>query len=425
MSGLSFKDEGGMDARSESVGDVAMKVESYDRRAKSLNGMNVETGEAMSIRLAVREEFARFYVPGDRSLDSKLEIADAKMSNRQSMNDVYRRAGDDGVVLLSQVKQLASGEHIARWPNAMVTQPDNEAFLQGAVRLVQRDKRDADGSASGQKTVSMSAYFPEAARPLYDLKKTDFDSMMSGRAPGMDAPLPRVTVVAVELDGQVKGSALFQPSTKEAGIENGIDAAMSRRVNKYSAMAATVVAAQTGKAFDSLDLSDGGINEVRRQFLGRLYDAVQSKDVNVAVFEGLQSHMMPKIRGNLLNEDHKANAMLDRGFFDAKFVLRLDPSWEDNSSPVVTTVVSDGFLGPKTDQQTNLDDLAARAIDRIAGAPRIDPQADKVSQAAPVAGKPSGEKAAEGPGSQSSPSQQKEREPELTGVDASPSFSPG
>lgn len=395
---LSFSDLLGKNANSKSdasrnYGNVHVLVEDYVRdegkRVVAVQGINLKTGEEVTIGLANRELFARMYMNQTEDLSIRLEAAGKMLARRPPLAEFGASRGNKavpagGVLSIDEVrKDYGSGKLYGRWPAGLVHIPEEEVPLLGSFEV-----RKFVGTDPATNNRYESAYIqhvrPHDAVPAQRASREVLDRMLSGQLAGTEAPMRTSVSVAIALGEDVRTYTLRTVMRKE-GRDNvptpGAEAAVSAEQKMPAAVAAVAVAAAARLPFDTIGLSsdiDGGLRDRLRD----LYDGIASGEVRASYMPGAtlspSKHTTTSFLGYKTNDagervtarTQEAN-LVGRGYFDAVAGLRYVTRSGDTVEPVVKAIRPDDRLPAKDHPafvRLDLQAIGERAFERAYGA---------------------------------------------------------
>ena len=395
---LSFGDLFGKTSSSKlntgrNYGNVHVLVEDYVRdeskRVVAVQGINLKTGEEVTIGLANRELFAKMFMNQTEDLSVRLEAAGKMLARRPPLAEFGASRGNKavpsgGVLSIDEVrKDYQSGKLYGRWPAGLVHIPEEEVPLLGSFEV-----RKFVGTDPATNDRYESAYIqhlrPQDAVPAERASREVLDRMLSGRLAGTAAPMRTSVSVAISLGEDVRTYTLRTVMRKE-GRDNvptpGAEAAVSAEQKMPAAVAAVAVAAAARLPFDKIGFSSDIDGDLRSR-LRDLYDGIASGEVRASYMPGAtfspSKHTTTSFLGYKTNDagervtarTQEAN-LVGRGYFDAVVGLRHVTRSGDTVEPVVKAIRPDDRL-PATNHpafvRLDLQAIGERAFERAYGA---------------------------------------------------------
>ncbi len=373
---LSFGDFLGKNSTSKpdtgkNYGNVHVLVEDYVRdeskRVVAVQGINLKTGEEVTIGLANRELFARMYMNQTEDLSVRLEAAGKMLARRPPLAEFGASRGNKavpagGVLSIDEVrKDYGSGKLYGRWPAGLVHIPEEEMPLLGSFEV-----RKFVGTDPATNNRYESAYIqhvrPHDAVPAQRASREVLDQMLSGQLAGTKAPMRTSVSVAIALGEDVRTYTLRTVMRKEGRDyvpTPGVEAAVSAEQKMPAAVAAVAVAAAARLPFDKIGFSsDIDIDGDLRDRLRVLYDGIASGEVRASYMPGAtlspSKHTTTSFLGYKTNDagervearTQEAN-LVGRGYFDAVAGLRYITRNGDIVEPVVKAIRPDDRLPSK------------------------------------------------------------------------------
>ena len=367
---LSFDDLGMRKSpASENYGNVHILVEDYVRdkngAATAVQGVNLKTGEEMTVALADRDRFAKLYGRKGQDQSMRLANADKLIANRVPLADYGAARGAKkidvgGVLSIEDVrKDYSTGELVGRWPKGIVVDPQVEAVSLGSFEIKQRQRKNVQPGE-----LEYSAFFvqsrPKEAVSAENASREVLDDMLSGKLAGTDAPMRTMVSVSFPLQGEVKTFVLRSPVQFKEDINEvfpGVEAAVSTGHNKYTAVAAVAVAAAADVPFDTVKTS-GDVDPALRQRLRDLYDGIQQGEIKASYMPGATFAPTKNVTlalyglktnkaGGVEEAATRERNLLDRGYFEGVVSLLHVTMNGKTVEPVVKTIQPDTYLAAK------------------------------------------------------------------------------
>lgn len=276
-------------------GNIHVQVEAYIRDEKTniavaVQGINLKTGEEVTIGLADGDRYARFYTSADDDMSIRLEAAKKATRLRSTIGEYAGKNGNksvpaDGVITFSDVRRDHSDQRLyGRWLNAVTTDPNTEIALKGAFQVNSFRAKDRNGDAF--TSYYIQGTFPDRAKAGEDLTRDDVDMFLSASLLHTDAPLRTNIAVTVALYGEVETWVLKSPMVRQEDgsviTASGLEAALSAGLNGNDALAGAAVAATVGIPFDQIKFGEKADVDACVQ----VYDFVASGEAKVVVTPG-------------------------------------------------------------------------------------------------------------------------------------------
>jgi hypothetical protein len=324
--------------RSNNLDHVSLEIESFDRDNNTFNGVNIETGEQMSIRMASADEMARLYAPRRIETDAERQSWGERQVAKQPTAKEQSRKGDiGGVIQMQNVKELPNGDHIARWNNYVSTSPEDQTAFKAEVEIFHRERKDNDGTTRNWrdvKAVLIDESFP-AEDPAAAAKIENLLSNNSQRELPMDFSVrtAAVVVLTVDDDPEKRYGRVFTEFDKESrqpvfGAEHNITRPTT---SGYEAIGQTALAAVMDIPFEKLQHSKVDREKFDPEFARAVYDAVQSGDVKVSIAPQIQANVMQHLDDALVREKDQGKGLANRGFFSAHVGMEKGGLKEDSN----------------------------------------------------------------------------------------------
>lgn len=230
----------------KNLGDVILHVESVDADARSLTGVDMRSGEELTISLAQADEIAKYFTSRNdsRPYEERVEAAQNRIKRRPDIQ-MDGKIGEGSVVRFENTRSyLVDGDvkNVAMWPEALARNPEREAVVVASVEANLRN----DGKPF------LKLYDDANPKALSDF---DLDSAFNGDFKGKPMATSGVVVTVRDENGATITSSLYTDfrSKADPSIESALNS--GNGIDKYEVMAAAVVAASTGRDFDDLKLS--------------------------------------------------------------------------------------------------------------------------------------------------------------------------
>lgn len=378
--------------RNERLGNIAITVESFDRDTNTVHGFDPKTGEELSIRMATREEFADIYVNRDRftTEESRRQQAINQTRRQPTVGGMANNVAGDTVVLQMQsVVRKPDGELVARWMNALNTQPEIDAYRPGYIDVhIPKSNEETKGAYERRFASVVFTDDTEAAT------MAALDHMTSNRIRGLEGNVLegriRSAVMVAVSDGLNTDTALLRTAydreTKD--FVAGGAALLEQPATKFSWKAQTALAAMVDKPFRELRFND----DVSKDEAAEIYQAVQDGYVSVAITPAVQADLMPQITDKIVKlensaakDDGATARMSGRKFYEADISFRSMPAKDDFPATTnIKEIMTTGFLKPENDPNhvaIRLADLGAQSIVKAGGHDAlVKPEAKQAAQ---------------------------------------------
>lgn len=246
------------------LGDVVLQVESINQDEQSVSGVDLRTGEELTISLAKPDEIAKFFTSRNdsRPFEDRLDDAASRVKRRPDI--VMGGKIEEGSVLrLENTRSFEVGgevKHVAMWPEALARNPQREAVVIAAVEASIRQ----DGKPF------LKLYDTDAPSRLSDF---DMESAFTGDFKGRPMATSGIVVTARDENNDTYTSTLFTDFRSKASpsIESALNS--GNGIGRYEVLAAGVVAASTGKMFDELNINPR-VPEVEVARARQVYDDI-------------------------------------------------------------------------------------------------------------------------------------------------------
>lgn len=391
---FSFKRPSSVGSKSKSLGNIALEInsvsEDVDPSKNKITGTNIETGEELTIRLATKEEFARYLVSTRISAPAERQAAaERSIGNRASVSTVTNKSSDGAVVQFDDVRSTPQSGNIARWAGSLTTNsprfpPETAATISAEITTFQYKDAATQVEKTGTKLTGILKNEAFAGDDPDAIERVR--SALEGNVGNLPALKKAGVLVAVTEPGNDNDKFYAVLSTQkdgDRGVITGLDENITRSpVGRFEALAQTALAAVAQINFDDLDSSKSSPDE--RDWLRGMYDAIQSGDLNISIAPSFEATLMPRVQERLHNAAKNSNGMLDRGFFDANIGIRAgaprqgrDGDYDAN----IREVKPSGFLENKNSDsfvRARLGAIASQVVDIVdqSRARRSDPQAE-------------------------------------------------
>lgn len=228
------------------LGDVVLQVETIDEEARAVTGVDMRTGEELTVSLAQPDEIAKYFSGrnDNRPYEERVEAAKNRIKRRPDI--LMDGKIEEGSVLRfenTRSYQVDGGvKNVAMWPEALARDPQREAVVVAS----------AEANIRNDGKPFLKLY--DDANPQR-LSEVDFNTAFNGDFKGQPMATSGVVVTVRDENNSTITSSLYTDFRSKA--DPSIDSALNsgNGIDKYEVMAAAVVAAATGRDFDDLNLS--------------------------------------------------------------------------------------------------------------------------------------------------------------------------
>lgn len=364
----------------ENIHSVSLKIEEIADGGRTATGVDIASGEVMTISLATVDEWARVGVNPRQFTNQEDRDAKAKKDLRKqpSLSDV--KPGN--IMNFQQVKKLnrEGGRMIAKWTNALLNDPEREAAFSAQVKV---EIKNADNPASERREITaFMMNDTQAANPQSVGAALSRMTAEAGDEPMADARLARpllVTIVANDEASTPQVATVFPTWDGEAkDHKQGVDSIFERGQNRWAIGPMAALAAKLELPLDVVKpwVDDRASTAVRpdevEDFKAQaeaIYEAAQKGQIAVLVTPGVQATTMPFLKDKLIageREDSFQPNLSDRHYFSADVSLQARPG--DGNYPAswqVKELQPSEFLSNKGHDNyrtRNLPDLGDMAV---------------------------------------------------------------
>lgn len=257
---MAFENQFG--SRRQFHGDVVLQVEAISDDSRSITGVDLRSGEVMTVSLASPEELAAHWAGknDNRTFDERLTREQARNRKRRDILD-GGKVVEGSVVRLEDTRTINAGSEnaktMARWSLPLARDPEREMVV----------KADFDIGLQRNGRPVIRAYDTASASSLEGF---DFEAAFNGDFAGVPANQSGVVITVRDENGKHITNNLLTAFRSDA--DPSIDSALKegKGLNEYGVMAGAVVAASTGRPFEDLKIqsgtSDEAINNARAVF---------------------------------------------------------------------------------------------------------------------------------------------------------------
>lgn len=344
-------------------GTMVLKVESLDHERNAVTGFTRD-GEVVTIRLANKEEFANLFVNRTRNTteEARLRVSGQQTSNRPTTRTLAEKMQTgEGAIQFQSLRKTPQGELVARWMESVsTTAEDTYVHAQVRIPIPRSNQETAGGTIRRRADIVLE---PTATAATMDaLDRFTTNRLVGDDGKALEADIRSAVLVAVQSadDPGETPTSLVWSRWDEADREfkaGGADL-FKRPLNEFNWQAMVPLAAQVGVPFKDLSFDDRRVSQRDRAEAETLYRATQAGEIKVAVAQGFQADIMPRLTGSLVQAEVKANesegrqsSMSDRGFFEADIGFRLRQGQEGYSSVMsVKQILATEFLPPKASE---------------------------------------------------------------------------
>lgn len=337
------------------MGNVPVQVEDWDRKTNTIEGINLRSGEQVSIRLATGDEIADFYVNRNKqpTEDGRKRVANEQIANRpdlKTLNSKVRPALEGQIVQLQGTLKKADGEMIARWAKPVTADLDLDIAMRGEAEFVKVQTKDVDFR-------KMNFVQPRLAQPV---TRESLDSALQNMAHDHHGQVAegevgsRPLVVMQDRSGNIESGFLYTPSVgtgKDRYLLAGADGPDAAFQNiKMSQYNHRIVAATAGRADVELsELKDfDKLTPDQQQVSTTIHDMARRGQIEMAIAPGFTANLLPNQSKAVIQSEENtrgSGSLSGRGFYEADISLRTYRN--DADSPVdarVKEVIETSFL---------------------------------------------------------------------------------
>lgn len=379
MSSLSTKK-----TRNENLGHIALEVDTFDTEKNAFSGVNIETGEAMTVRMATRDEFAGFYVSRNKfdTEDKRKTDAARQMRKQPSAASMADKVEVGSVLQMQSVFKLENGDHIARWVKSVTTSPENQAAMTAMVEI--NKPYDDDETKPVRKATAVLV--DETFTPEGQGARENLDNLLTNNGEGrlpFDFAANTGVLVAFSNDEETQGYRLMTGYQEVGEGEEkkyepilGLEENITRQpYDVRDAIAQTTLAAVTDVPFEDLQ-APSKTDDYDPDALRGLYDAVKAGELEVSAAPVVQGRLMPFVTDDVVASEsaekmNKGASLSQRGFFPAHFSLQLGDTKPESNERYATSfrdiLQKEKWLRPTTDDKFTpvySGEVAGRIADR-------------------------------------------------------------
>lgn len=337
------------------MGQMPVLVEDWDRKTNRVEGVNLRSGEQVSIRLANADEIADFYVNRNKhpTEEGRKRLANDQIANRpdlRTLNSKTQPGLEGQVVQMQGALKKADGEMIARWAKPVTADLELDVALRGEAEFVKVQTEKVDFR-------KMNFVQPRLAEPVtrQALDKSLQNMATDHRGEVAEGEVAsRPLVVMQDRDGNMEAGFLYSPAVGKgqermllAGAD-GPDAAFQNiRMSQYNHR---IMAATAGRVDIELsELKDfDKLSPEQQQVSSQIHDMARKGQLEIAIAPGFTANLLPNQQKAVMaseNEPRGSGSLSGRGFYEADISLRTYRN--DADSPVdarVKEVVETSYL---------------------------------------------------------------------------------
>lgn len=384
---------GGKSSNIDRIGHIAVQVDEFDKDNNSVKGFDIATGESVEVKMPTTKEFAALFVNRDRfdTDDKRLQEAARQTRKQPTATSMAENVKEGGVMQMQNVVRDINDDLVARWANAVITDPSNQAAMSSMIEINKPREDDPERPLRMATVVKVEDSFvpsPDKLDEIENLLSNNRDRMLEFNFDARSG-----VTVAVSTEEESSAARLMTAWDKDAGAAiEGFEANVTREPRDFrEATAQTVLAAKGGVAFDQLtppSAKDGYDPEYQKA----LYEAVQEGEVEVAVAPTIQGSLMPFVRDRVIDsevaqEAGKGARMSNRGFFPAHIGIEqggLKPDSNERYSTGIREVAAAGWLRATNDEKFTpvySGEIAAQIADKAAQRQEVELAAAKSVEA--------------------------------------------
>lgn len=360
---MAFKlQSGNTNARkTKRVGYIALAVDNFDTEKNAISGYDISSGESLTIRMPTTKEFAALFVNRENfdTDEKRLNEASRQTRKQPTAASMAEKVKEGGVMQMQNVVRDNNGDLIARWANAVITDPSNQAAMTAMVEVIKPRNDNPDAPRRAANIVQVNESFVPSPDKL-----TTVDNLLSNNKDGgmaFNFEAKTGVTVAVTTEEESKGFRLMTGwDPEEKAPIQGLEANVTRQpYDNREANAQTLLAAKAGIPFERLSApeKEDGYNA---EYLNELYEAVQNGKVEVSIAPTIQGNLMPYVRDRVIDselrqEQGNGAKLSNRGYFEAHIGLEQGNTIKDSNDRYPTGVreiaTTTGFLRPTTDDK--------------------------------------------------------------------------
>jgi len=374
------------------VGHIALAVEEFDTEKNAVSGYDISSGESVTVRMPSTKEFAALFVNRDRFDTEEKRLTEAARQTRKQPTaaSMAEKVKEGGVMQMQNVVRDNNDDLVARWANAVITDPSNQAAMSAMIEVNKPRDDKPDAPRRSATIVQVDEAFVPSPEKLDAVENLLSNNKDGGMAFNFEAKTG--VTVAVSTEEESKGFRLMTgwDADEKASIQ-GLEANVTRQPYDFrEANAQTLLAAKAGIPFEQLsapEKQDG----YDAEYLSGLYEAVQNGDVDVSVAPTIQGNLMPFVRDRIIDselrqDEGKGARLSNRGYFEAHIGLEQGKTIEDSNDRYPTgvrEVAATGFLRATNDEKFTPvwgGEIAARIADAAATKQEAELEAAKKMQ---------------------------------------------
>lgn len=367
--------------RSENIGNVTLKIESFDHAANAATGVTRD-GELMTIRLANKAEFADMFVNRNHHTteDARNRLAAKQTGNRPDTSALQAKMDDgEGSIQFQSVRKMPDGQFVARWMESVATTAE-DSYMNAMVRIkIPRTNAETAGDSERRRADVVLLDSSEAAS-MEALNRFTLNRVDGDDGKTLDAATRGAVLVAIQsVDNPSASSATLVWTGWDKNAKRPVDggrALFDRPLNEFNFEHMVALAAQVGIPFDDLKFDNQRVNADKRAAVAGLYDETRNGNFKVAIAPGFSAETMPRLTERLVKAEKTAaesegrQAMMsNRGFFPADIGIRIREGSDGFPDQIaVKQILPNEILAPKVSDSYSPRSLAALGEQVIANA---------------------------------------------------------
>lgn len=347
--------------RSENIGNVTLKIESFDHGTNSATGVTRD-GEAMTIRLANKAEFADMFVNRNvhTTEDARNRLAAKQTGNRPDTAALQSKMAEgEGSIQFQSVRKMADGQLVARWMESVATTVE-DSYVNAMVRIpIPRSNEETAGNVD-RRRADVVMLDSSTAATMGSLNEFTLNRVPGDDGKLLDAAARGAVMIAVQSaddPSDTLATLVWTGWDKEAKrpIDGG-RALFDRPLNEKNFEAMVALAAQVNIPFDDLKFDTQRVNAESRTAVSALYDLTRKGEYKVAIAHGFSAETMPRLTESVVKAEKNAfesegrQAMMsNRGFFPADIGLRAREGSDGYPDQIaIKQILPNEILAPKS-----------------------------------------------------------------------------
>lgn len=367
--------------RSENIGNVTLKIESFDHATNSATGVTRD-GEAMTIRLANKAEFADMFVNRNvhTTEDARNRLATKQTGNRPDTSALQVKMDEgEGSIQFQSVRKMPDGQLVARWMESVATTAE-DSYVNAMVRIpIPRTNAETAGDME-RRRADVVMVDSSTAATMASLNEFTLNRVPGDDGKQLDAASRGAVLVAIQsVDDPSDTSATLVWTGWDSDAKRPVDggrALFDRPLNEFNFEHMVALAAQVGVPFDDLKFDNQRVNADSRTAVAALYDETQKGNFKVAIAPGFSAETMPRLTESVVKAEKNAaesegrQAMMsNRGFFPADIGIRLREGSDGFPDQIaVKQILPNEILAPKASDAYSPRSIAALGAQVIATA---------------------------------------------------------